>query len=417
MVKWKAGAGRSAAMEESALFSESVSVGLAKCKSYAGGVQVAWTEEPSVDAAVASIAAALNRSEIGQLLVFFSPSRLASTLTRALSHEFAGIPVAGCSTSGQITPDRFSEVGILAMAFPKKGFRVVSKVLRDIHGLSIERAIEVVRDLRAQLDQASAGQKRNRFALSFIDGLCNREEMIVSALGWALNDIPLVGGSAGDNLLFARSALLHNGDVHHEAALLLLIETDHLVRTFKHDHFEPTDQKLVVTASDSERRTVLELNAECAAREYASAAGLDDGSLTPMSFAAHPVVVRVGGDYYCRSIQKMNPDGSLTFFCAIDDGVVLTVARARDIVASAERELERLDRETGGLDFVLAFECVLRRLESENHQVKHRMCELYRKYNLVGFHTYGEQYNSMHLNQTLTGVAIGPKSASYAERS
>jgi hypothetical protein len=113
----------------------------------------------------------------------------------------------------------------------------------------------------------------------------------------------------------------------------------------------------------------------------------------------------------------MNPDGSLTFFCAIDDGVVLTVARARDIVASAERELDRLDHETGGLDFVLAFECVLRRLDSEIHQVKHRMCELYRKYNLIGFHTYGEQYNSMHLNQTLTGVAIGPKSASYAERS
>jgi len=396
---------------------ESVSVGLARRKSFACGVQVAWTEERSVDAAVASIAAALDHSEIGQLLVFFSPSLVASTLSRALSCEFAGIRVAGCSTSGQISPDRFSEVGILAMAFPKKGFRVVSKVLRDIHGLSIERAIEIVRDLRAQLDQASAGQKRNRFALSFIDGLSNCEEMIVSALGWALNDIPLVGGSAGDNLLFSRTALLHNGDVHHEAALLLLIETDYLVRTFKHDNFEPTDQKLVVTASNSEARTVLELNAECAAREYASAAGLDDGSLTPMSFAAHPVVVRVGGDYYCRSIQKMNSDGSLTFFCAIDDGVVLTVARAKDIVSSAEKELERLDRETGGLDFVLAFECVLRRLDSEIHQVKHRMNELYKKYNLVGFHTYGEQYNSMHLNQTLTGVAIGPKRASHVNRS
>ena len=393
---------------------ESVSVGLARRKSYACGVQAAWTEEPSVDAAVSSIAAALRGSEIGQLLVFFSPSLVAGAVSRAFSCEFPGVPIAGCSTSGQISPDRFSEAGIMAMAFPKSGFRAVSKVLRDIHGLSIERAIDIVRDLRAQLDQAAEGRKRNRFALSFIDGLSNSEEMIVSALGWALNDIPLVGGSAGDNLLFSRTALLHNGEVHHGAALLLLIETDHLVRTFKHDNFEPTDQKLVVTASHSESRTVLELNAECAAREYASAAGLDNGSLTPMSFAAHPVLVRVGGDYYCRSIQKVNPDGSLTFFCAIDDGVVLTVARATDILASAERELERLDQETGGLDFVLAFECVLRRLDSEIHQMKHRMCELYKKYNLVGFHTYGEQYNSMHLNQTLTGVAIGPKGASHA---
>ena len=82
MVKRKVGAGRSAAMEERAL--ESVSVGLAKRKTYACGVQVAWSEEPSVDAAVASIAAALDRSEIGQLLVFFSPSRVGSTLSRAL---------------------------------------------------------------------------------------------------------------------------------------------------------------------------------------------------------------------------------------------------------------------------------------------------------------------------------------------
>lgn len=393
-----------------------VSVGLARRKSYACGVQVAWTEEPSADLAAAAIAAALDRSDISQLLVFFSPSLLAASLSRALTREFAGIPVAGCSTSGQILPDRFSDIGVLAMAFPQKSFRAVSTVLADIHDLSIERALEIVRDLRAQLDGGADAQKRNKFALSFIDGLSNSEEMFASALGWALNDIPLVGGSAGDNLLFSRTSLLHNGEVHHNAALVLLIETDHLVRTFKHDNFEPTGHKLVVTESDSEQRTVLELNAETAAREYAQAAGLDDGSLSPMSFAAHPVVVRIGGDYYCRSIQKMNPDGSLSFFCAIDDGVVLTVARAKDIVASAEKELERLDREMGRLDFVLAFECVLRRLDSEIHQVKHRMTELYKRYNLVGFHTYGEQYNSMHLNQTLTGIAIGPKGAAYAGR-
>jgi hypothetical protein len=31
--------------------------------------------------------------------------------------------------------------------------------------------------------------------------------------------------------------------------------------------------------------------------------------------------------------------------------------------------------------------------------------------NAVGFCTYGEQYEAMHMNQTLTGIAIG---ASYA---
>jgi hypothetical protein len=30
---------------------------------------------------------------------------------------------------------------------------------------------------------------------------------------------------------------------------------------------------------------------------------------------------------------------------------------------------------------------------------------------MVGFETYGEQYRAMHLNQTLTGIAIGKRPA------
>ena len=33
-----------------------------------------------------------------------------------------------------------------------------------------------------------------------------------------------------------------------------------------------------------------------------------------------------------------------------------------------------------------------------------------RDYNVVGFSTYGEQYLGVHVNQTLTGVAIGEPS-------
>ena len=52
-----------------------------------------------------------------------------------------------------------------------------------------------------------------------------------------------------------------------------------------------------------------------------------DSNLDAFSFASHPVLVGVGGQYYARSIQQMNPDGSLSFFCAIDEGMVLTVAQ------------------------------------------------------------------------------------------
>ena len=53
------------------------------------------------------------------------------------------------------------------------------------------------------------------------------------------------------------------------------------------------------------------------------------------------------------------------------------------------------------------FECLLRRLDAEQHQLARDMSDLYRQNRVVGFHTYGEQFGSMHVNQTFTGVAIG----------
>ena len=89
----------------------------------------------------------------------------------------------------------------------------------------------------------------------------------------------------------------------------------------------------------------------------------------------------------------MNPDGSLTFFCAIAEGLVLTVARPHDIVRSTAETLSEIERSLGCIELV--------------RQIVHLIEELYRHYSVVGFHTYGEQYNAMHLNQTLTGIAFG----------
>jgi len=380
----------------------------AKC--HACGAQTAWTEAETAEAAVAELSDVLDTSDIGQLLVFFSQRYEPEALAAAFSGAFKGVPLVGCTTSGEITPSGYADGSVLVIAFPKTGFNFASGIIRDVHKTTVEQGTEAVQLLRAKLESRGGGA-RNRFAVSLIDGLSKCEEVVVSAIALALDGISLVGGSAGDDLALQGTALLHNGRVYHDAALLLLAATDYPVHIFTHDHYQPTATKLVVTASDTESRTVYELNAEPAAREYASAVGLEASSLAPLSFASHPVVVRIGGDYYCRSIQRVNDDGSLSFFCAIDDGVVLTVAQPRDMVATMSTELKRVDEAIGGVDLVLGFECVLRRLDAENRQIKHTVSDLYCRYHVAGFSTYGEQYNSMHLNQTFTAIAIGRQGA------
>ncbi|GJE40343.1 FIST N-terminal domain-containing protein [Methylobacterium persicinum] len=379
-----------------------------RMRSHLCGIQSAWTETSDVREAVASVAALLDREPIGHLLVFFSPAYDAQDLIAAVDHHFPGVALLGCSSSGGISPAGAIDRGLVAIAFPRQGFRIVSDVLTRIDRLDVGGAASAVRSLRRALDQVRPDPvPGSQFALSLIDAMAKAEETVVSAVAWALDGIPLVGGSAGDDLAFAGTVLIHHGAVHTNAAVLILVETDFPIRIFKSDNFAPTPRKFVVTAACEEHRRVHELNAEPAAWEYAKAVGLDPENLTPMSFAAYPLAVKVGGEYYCRSISRVEPDGSLTFFCAISEGAVLTLAEPHDIVEATRAELSGLDEILGGLDLVIGFDCVLRRLDAESRQVRHRISDLYSRYGVVGFETYGEQYRSMHLNQTFTGIAIG----------
>jgi len=378
----------------------------------ASGICWAATDKPSLADAVSELQRELAGCDLQHIVAFFCFKRDPKALSAALTEAFPGVAISGCSTAGEITPGGMIEGGIVLVGFPREGFRIHTGLIEDIDEFSVERATQVVRNLKQQAANGSIRQRNDRtFALLMIDGMSNAEETLVAAIHWAMDDVQLVGGSAGDDLEFKRTALIYDGRPVNRAAILMMIETDVDFHVFKTQNFEPTPVKLVVTAADTENRIVYELNAEPAALEYASAIGLMPDDLGPFSFASYPLVVKVGGDYFCRSIRNMNPDGSLSFFCAIDEGLVFTVARPQDMIRSTTETLDAVERSLGGIDLVLGFDCILRRLDAENRQIRRELNQLYNRYSVVGFHTYGEQYNAMHLNQTLTGIAFGARTA------
>ena len=360
--------------------------------------------------AVAEEAAA---NDAGFALLFFSQALVsAQTLSEELRKQAPFLAYAGCSTAGEITPAGLEEGQALAILFPSKSFKAVSTMIHHLSSSGMDTIADEVEQLKLTLyGRNGTARSGNVFALCFIDGLSYAEEAVTSAIHWALDDIPLIGGSAGDDLKFETTTLISNGQMASDCAIIVLIATEIPFHLFKTENFVPTEDKLVVTASDPERRIVHEFNAGPAAEEFAAAVGILPHQLTPLSFASHPVVVRVGGEYYCRSIQKMNTDGSLSFFCAIDNGIVLSIARPTGMVESTRTALKSVSERLGGIDMVLGFDCVLRRLDARNRQVFREMSELYRQNKVIGFGTYGEQYRSMHLNQTFTGIAFGQRQA------
>ncbi|TGQ54177.1 hypothetical protein EN836_11700 [Mesorhizobium sp. M1C.F.Ca.ET.193.01.1.1] len=380
---------------------------------YACGLSALTTDEPDPDAFAEAIAAEAAAVDAGFALLFFSQSLVdASTLADALKLHAPSLAYAGCSTAGEITPQGLEEGHLLALLLPSASFSTVSTMVENLSSSSMDAITGEVAALRRLLrGRASQERAKSVFALCFIDGLSYAEEAVTSAIHWGLDDIPLIGGSAGDDLKFQTTSLISNGKVTSDSAIIVLIATEVPFHVFKTDNFIPTDEKLVVTASDPDHRIVSEFNATNAAEEYAASVGIVPHMLTPLSFASHPVVVKVGGEYYCRSIQRMHPDGSLSFFCAIEDGVVLSIAQPKNMVEATRAALLDVERKLGGIDMVLGFDCVLRRLDARNRQVFREISELYRTNNVIGFGTYGEQYRSMHLNQTFTGIAFGERQA------
>ncbi|RUX97142.1 FIST signal transduction protein [Mesorhizobium sp. M7D.F.Ca.US.004.01.2.1] len=380
---------------------------------YACGLSALTTDEPDMEAFARAIALEAAAIDAGFALLFFSQSLVeASALSQALMTHAPALHHAGCSTAGEITPQGLEDGHVLAMLLPSAAFTAVSVMVDNLSSSGMDRITSEVEALRRSLRmRLGCDRTKGTFALCFIDGLSYAEEAVSSAIHWGLDDIPLLGGSAGDDLKFETTRLISNGKVTSDSAIIVLIATEIPFHVFKTDNFVPTDEKLVVTASDPDHRIVREFNATNAAEEYAASVGIIPQTLTPLSFASHPVVVKVGGEYYCRSIQKMHPDGSLSFFCAIDDGVVLSIAQPKDMVEATRVALRDVEERLGGIDMILGFDCVLRRLDARNRQVFRDISELYRVNNVIGFGTYGEQYRSMHLNQTFTGIAFGERQA------
>jgi hypothetical protein len=360
----------------------------------------------SADAAIAEVARGLGPGPFALVLLFVARCHDPEKIAAAVERHFPRENVIGCTTAGEIGVSGYLDDSVVAIGLPLSHFRASTMLIRDVENFADGLTVADVLRRRGALANRTPTWM-NEFAFLLTDGLSLREDGLVAALAPALGTTPLFGGSAADGVRFGETFVLAEGRFRRNAAVVAFIRTACRITVFRFDHLVPTGMKMVVTSADPSRRLVHELNAEPAARAYARALGKDPDALSPFTFAAHPVAVRVGDRHHVCSIQRVEENGDLRFFTAVDEGLVLTLAEGQNIAEHLERSLDEL---TPGEvpDAILACECVLRRLEIEETQVKNRMSETLRRHRVLGFNSYGEQFNMLHVNQTFTGVAILP---------
>src|SRR5450830_108810 len=379
------------------------------------GVVSAMSLATDAEQAAEELAEQLLHPYLGFVLFFCSASYDLQALGQALQRCFGNVRLVGCTSAGEITPQGYGRNCVTAMGFNHAHFSIATELIDELERFSLIDAQQMVERLVGGCRSNSlAPIKGNSFALTLLDGLSSREEMVLAALSAALGDIPHFGGSAGDDNYLTHTHVYFGGEFHSGAAVVLLVNTWLDFEVFTTHHILPRGEKLVVTRADSGMRRVYELNAEPAAEEYAQLIGVPVAELNHQIFAAHPLAVRINDQYYVRAIQQVNHDLSLSFYCAVENGIVLTAMTPGPLLPSLQTLFDGLRERLGSLLLTIGCDCFLRRLELEDDGSVQQIGAFLREQRVIGFNTYGEQFNGMHINQTFTGVAIGRNRAAIS---
>lgn len=341
------------------------------------------------------------------VLFFCSAEYDLQQLEQGFADYFAELPVAGCTTAGEITEQGYENGTLCAVIFFQSSFQMHIEGISHLHDFNLVRGQQLVdRLLRSSREDPQRVSDDNVFAITLLDGLSSQEETVLVALQSALGKIPHFGGSAGDDNQLRTTHVFFNGRFHTDAAVILFVRTQLAFEVFSTQHMSALAEKLVVTEADAETRTVFELNAEPAARAYAKSLGVDEHELSAELFALHPLAVKVGQEFYVRSIQRVNNDGSLTFYCAVGNGAVLTRMQCEPLLPLLEAKLIDIESRLGTPLMTIACDCVLRRLESQVLGQLDTASTFLQAHRVAGFTTYGEHIQGVHVNQTFTGVVL-----------
>lgn len=342
------------------------------------------------------------------VFAFFSTQQEPAATAAALRTRFPGAVIVGSSSTGELKDGEQSNGSLVVSALQTPRIAWASTLV-PLDGFSSETAKRAADVVFGALDV-----DRERFdpahyvGLLFVDGLSMKEELVAAELAGALDGISLVGGSAGDDLRFARTHVLHGGEARHHAAVLVLAHTPDGHDVFKHQHFGRSNTALAVTRVDPAARRVYELDGLPAQDAYAKAIGVERSALTADLAFLKPLVFPTAGDVYVRSVQQLHDDGSISFYCAVEEGMVLEVGGHGDMVTALSDAVSLFKRTHADAKFFLGFNCILRALESKNTGAQPALTSLLQQLapSSLAFDTYGEQLNGLHINQTLVGVCL-----------
>ncbi len=357
--------------------------------SYGKNEKIQRAEVRSTDPvlAVSSLAKQLDQGDLAGGIFFCSAEYDPDTLAAEFRAHF-DCPVAGCTTAGEIG-SRYQEKGIVAAGFAKSDFRFHPFFIPAVDAFDAGAAYRLRDTIRGQLEFSADYDPNKMFGILLVDGLSMQEESVSANISTVIEGVSLVGGSAGDGMNFRETRIFANGGFHTSAGIFIMIESRPDFNIFKFQNYIPSDNELIITEADSAARKVTEINGGIAAEEYSKAMGSDVTALSPDILHPYPIMVEIGDEWYARALRQVNPDGSMTFFCSVDTGLVMTLGQHIDFIDHLKKSAAALKQRFSTILCTIGFDCLSRRMELFKLDKTKEAEAVLAPLNFIGFSSYG----------------------------
>lgn len=372
--------------------------------------EVAWSNKSDTDAAVSELASQIrDKSSSVNLVMFFASSCYDfPKMSEAIYKLFPDSEVVGCTTSGEIGPGGFAKNTVVLTTMSDSSARVKGILIPDGNKYPITLKDDIVSAMKT-CGIKPGGNHDDSFAITFVNGLCNVEEIMGSLLYSIIDDddFKVLGGSAGDDLKFVETGVSLNGKVVNNGGAFIFVKTPKKFTIVKENIFKPTGRRFHITDSDNMTRQLIALDGKPAVTEYAKTVGVPESEIGNVSLS-NPIGRLFGNDIYIASIASVNNDKTFTMYCRTVPGTKVDIMEVGDVKSIMNDTVAKITESVPNPGFVFFINCILRTLRFDGNDEGRYLTDLYSRSfgKFAGYSSYGEQIDRISSNQTLVVLAM-----------
>lgn len=321
----------------------------------------------------------------------------------------------GATTAGEIDRDGMHTGSVVAAGL-YGDFDVGIGLGRDLSRDAVGAGEAAIQSAAQQLGARSSELGSKKYvAIVMDDGYRFRKEELLLGVMSMNQALVAIGGGAADSEYDVEkaSAEIHvDGEVTTDSAAVVLFRTDAPWAAMRSHWYTPTGQTVRLTKIDDTAMRVIEIDGKPAAQRYAELLGVGVDDLEfgkPNGFAANPVALRVGREYFIRAPWKPLPDGSIMFANMLEQGTELELVKATPAGESTRRFLQTdLPARVPNPRATLLFHCTGRTIYATATGQAQDLSEAFKVAPpCAGMNVHFEIYCGFQINSTLTALSFG----------